>query len=314
MSLTWLHHAPGHRGLCRAVGPTLPPDHRAMLRSHPGHMQAPGLPLSPERQPPCSRQKPCKLRVALRRRLRLRLPIASGRCGPSPGCGGPVDLFGDHALACPRTGLLARRRAGMDPSGARGSGTRRPHCPAAMAGTHNGSPRRPDRPSLPGLAHLWVDAQRDCMVLRRHARFAVDANGPAAAMRRRCRCALPSGANGQHTRNLRPPARSASSYLGRRWGGRWNGGALGLVRDLVRVRAFRAPPAVRRILHPVGGRAAGRSWHGPRLCLADGLVDVHGRRTAGTRVSGRGCRQQAATPGVASPAEAAQLKTGGFVG
>ena len=68
--------------------------------------------------------------------------------------------------------------------------------------------------------------------------------------------------------------------------------------------------------HPVGGRAAGRSRHGPRLCLADGLVDLHSRRsTAGTRarVSGRGCRQQAATPGVASPAEAAQLKTRGLV-
>ena len=31
------------------------------------------------------------------------------------------------------------------------------------------------------------------------------------------------------------------------------------------------------------------------------------------RASGRGCRQQAATPGVASPTEAAQLKTGGLV-
>ena len=40
------------------------------------------------------------IQVALQRRLRLPLPIASGRCGPSPGCGGPVDLLGDHALAC----------------------------------------------------------------------------------------------------------------------------------------------------------------------------------------------------------------------
>ena len=68
--------------------------------------------------------------------------------------------------------------------------------------------------------------------------------------------------------------------------------------------------------HPVGGRAAGRSWHGPQLCLADGLVDLHGQSsTAKTRarVSGRGYWQQASIPGVASRAEAAQLKTGSLV-
>ena len=67
-----------------------------------------------------------------------------------------------------------------------------------------------------------------------------------------------------------------------------------------------APPSVAG--HAGGGacgRAAGRSWHGPRLCPADGLVDLRARRsTAGTRarVSGRGCRQQAAIPGVVSHA------------
>ena len=39
--------------------------------------------------------------VALRRRLRLALPLHSDRCGPSPGCGAQVDTFGDHALAFP---------------------------------------------------------------------------------------------------------------------------------------------------------------------------------------------------------------------
>ena len=33
----------------------------------------------------------------------------TGQCGPSPGCGGHMDALGDHALACPRSGLLARR-------------------------------------------------------------------------------------------------------------------------------------------------------------------------------------------------------------
>ena len=47
----------------------------------------------------------------------------------------------------------------------------------------------------------------------------------------------------------------------------------------------------------------------PEQPLAHGVILTAGR----ARVSGRGCRQQAATPGVASPAEAAQLKTDGLV-
>ena len=52
---------------------------------------------------------PQALQLALRRRLRLPLPLSPNRCAPSPGCGQQVDEYGDHALACPRTGLLARR-------------------------------------------------------------------------------------------------------------------------------------------------------------------------------------------------------------
>ena len=52
---------------------------------------------------------PQSMQVALRRRLRLPLPLCSGRCVPDPGCGRRVDALGDHALACPRTRLLARR-------------------------------------------------------------------------------------------------------------------------------------------------------------------------------------------------------------
>ena len=51
------------------------------------------------------------MQVALRRRLRLPLPLASRHCGGDRGygCGAPSDPFGDHATACHRTGLLARR-------------------------------------------------------------------------------------------------------------------------------------------------------------------------------------------------------------
>ena len=36
-------------------------------------------------------------------------PCRPNRCGPHPGCSQQVDQYGDHALACPRMGLLARR-------------------------------------------------------------------------------------------------------------------------------------------------------------------------------------------------------------
>jgi len=45
---------------------------------------------------------PCAMQIALRRRLRQHLPLHSSTCGPPHGCGGEIDRFGYHALACPR--------------------------------------------------------------------------------------------------------------------------------------------------------------------------------------------------------------------
>ena len=48
--------------------------------------------------------------IALRRRLRLRLPLGPAICGQEGhGCGRRLDAWGDHAPACPRTGYLAKR-------------------------------------------------------------------------------------------------------------------------------------------------------------------------------------------------------------
>ena len=53
--------------------------------------------------------------LALRRRLRLPLPLGPGECGQSRhGCGRRLDAWSDHALACTRTGLLARRAKLVD--------------------------------------------------------------------------------------------------------------------------------------------------------------------------------------------------------
>ena len=48
--------------------------------------------------------------VALRRRLRVALPLVHGTCGQHSGhgCHHPIDTLGDHLAACSRTGLLAR--------------------------------------------------------------------------------------------------------------------------------------------------------------------------------------------------------------
>ena len=50
------------------------------------------------------------MQIALRRRLRLPLPLGPRICGQhGHGCRRRLDPWGDHALACTRSGLLARR-------------------------------------------------------------------------------------------------------------------------------------------------------------------------------------------------------------
>ena len=56
---------------------------------------------------------PDLMHIALRRRLRLPLPLTALQCGGdgAPGCHGQADALGDHFVACPRAGLLPRRGA-----------------------------------------------------------------------------------------------------------------------------------------------------------------------------------------------------------
>ena len=87
--------------------PGLCPASRALLRSQSGTHAGAWLTITPCE--PAMTLEPEAMQLALRRRLRLPLPLCPIRCGPGPGCGQRVDPLGDHALACPRTGLLARR-------------------------------------------------------------------------------------------------------------------------------------------------------------------------------------------------------------
>ncbi|CAK0815499.1 unnamed protein product, partial [Prorocentrum cordatum] len=65
--------------------------------------------------------KPARFLAALRRRLRLPLPLLPHTCGAAahPGCRARLDTLGDHLAACPRTGLLARRAKPLERAWAR---------------------------------------------------------------------------------------------------------------------------------------------------------------------------------------------------
>ena len=125
------------------VGDMLP-SARALLRSQAGPHA--GAWLSPFPADSATTLSTKAMQLALRRRLRLPPPLRPNRCGPSPGCGGLVDVFGDHALACPCTGLLAPRakiveRAVGESCPRGGWGSRWPGGPTTAALRHHCSRR-----------------------------------------------------------------------------------------------------------------------------------------------------------------------------
>ena len=89
--------------------PSLQPASAAILRSGSGDKAGFWL----QTLPTCraTTMEPSCFQVALRRRLRIPLPLVQGTCGQHSGhgCRTRIDPLGDHLAACPRTGLLARR-------------------------------------------------------------------------------------------------------------------------------------------------------------------------------------------------------------
>ena len=132
----WQFHASRTRNLyyCdRVLLPSLPPDHRALLRSQSGPHASAWLAAIPGEA--ATTLSPEAMQVALRRRLRLPLPIASGRW-PVTQLRRASGLTRRPRVSLPANGFVRSQspsgRAGVDPSGARGSGTRRPHCPGCI--------------------------------------------------------------------------------------------------------------------------------------------------------------------------------------
>ena len=108
----WQYYASLHRNLhfrSTQLLPTLDDASYALLRSQSGPEAGSWLTAIPTED--ATRMPPLLFQVALRRRLRLALPMRPRRCGEAghPGCNNEVDAFGDHEAACPRTGLLGRR-------------------------------------------------------------------------------------------------------------------------------------------------------------------------------------------------------------
>ena len=243
----------------REVLPRLPPAGQALLRSQAGPHAGAWLTAIPSEEG--ATLTPNLMHIALRRRLRLPLPPAAQRCGQGAGrhgCGGALDPLGDHALACPRSGLIARRAHVLE------------HAWIRVAREAVGSEGRVV--PQPWLAHTnlatAVDDRRRLDLLIHGA----TPRGEALA----CDVTLVSPLNrsGQPTRQaathdgaalLAARARKHRRYpellgggpqrllvLGAEVGGRWHSECLQLVRLLVAVRSPRAPPPLRQ--------AAAQGW------------------------------------------------------
>ena len=229
------------------------PSDRAYLRSQSGPRAGAWLAAVPT--DPGTTLPPAHMHVALRRRLRLALPLTHRYCGGDgfPGCGAALDVLGDHAAACPRSGLLARRAPLLEQAWVRvareGLGPEGRVVPQQwLANTSAPGVSAQDRRRLDlvlyGATRLGGALCCDATLvapLRRNGRpqpRAAEEDGAAIAVaRRRKEVRYPE---------LCRPGPKRLVVLACETGGRWGPEACGLVDRLARLRALRAPPAVRR--------------------------------------------------------------------
>ena len=230
---------------------TLEPAHEALLLSQSGPQAAAWLTAIPADR--STSLRPEVMQIALRRRLRLPLPLGPRICGQhGHGCRRRLDPWGDHALACTRSGLLARRAKLVEQAwlavcreavGAEG------HVVPQQWLSHTSAPGVPtsDRRRLDlvvygtspqGLA-LCCDATLVSPITGASAPHPRADHTPGIALRMaesRKRATYPELQRGAGQRLF---------VLAVEVGGRWNDDSQALVRQLVRVRALRAPPALR---------------------------------------------------------------------
>ena len=243
----------------REVLPRLPPAGQALLRSQAGPHAGAWLTAIPSEEG--ATLTPNLMHIALRRRLRLPLPPAAQRCGQGArrhGCGGALDPLGDHALACPRSGLLARRahvlehawiRVAREAVGSEGRVVPQPWLAHTNLATAVDDRRRLDlliHGATPRGEALACDVTLVSPLTRsgQPTRQAATHDGAALlAARARKHRRYPELLGGGPQRLL---------VLGAEVGGRWHSECLQLVRLLVAVRSPRAPPPLRQ--------AAAQGW------------------------------------------------------
>ena len=246
----WQMHASRIRNLHyrdRVLLPALPPSSQALLRSQ----VRPQYGLRPSRlsqEPPfCPQTCSWRYVAACANPYHFAGARAALRMG-----GGAVDRYCDHAFACPRTSLLARQakivehawvRVAREALGADGQVIPQQwlaHTTAPNVGVEDR--RKLDLvvyEATPHCGALCCDATLVSPLTRTgHPQLCtVTIDGAALRVAERCKhAAYPELARAGPQKLV---------VLGSEVGGRWNEGARRFVRQLVRVRAQRAPPAIR---------------------------------------------------------------------
>ena len=234
----WQMHASRIRNLHyrdRVLLPALPPSSQALLRSQAGPQAGAWLAAIPTE--PGTTLLPADMQLALRRRLRQPLPLCRNTCGPTHGCGG---------LACPRTGLLARRakivehawvRVAREALGADGQVYLQQWLAHTTAPNVGAEDRRRLDLVVYGATPHGCDATLVSPLTRTGHPQPCTVTIDAAALRvaeRRKHAAYPELARAGPQKLV---------VLGSEVGGRWNEGARSFVRQLVRESP--ASPAIR---------------------------------------------------------------------
>eukprot|EP00435_Cladocopium_sp_Y103_P003690 s4199_g1.t1 len=249
----------------QVVFPALTPAGQALLRSQAGPHAGAWLTAIPSDA--SATLLPRQMHLALRRRLRMPLPVTRHRCGAGSrvrGCGGLLDPYGDHALACPRSGALARRasileqawiRVAREAVGPEGRVVPQQALAATHASVPAGDLRRLDfvvHGATPHGEALCCDATLVSPLTR--------AGAPAHRAHAHNGAALDAAHQRKRQRypELLQPGPQRLLVLAAELGGRWHADCHELLRLLVATRAPRAPAAL-RVAAAAGWR---RRWWG----------------------------------------------------
>ena len=184
-------------------------------------------------------------RVLLLRRLRLPLPLAPARCR----CQRPLDVFGDHVAACPRSGTLRQRGGPLERAAAR-------VCREAGAAVATNVLVRDLNLQAARQDERRIEVIANGLLLWGGSQLAVDTTlvsprTSAGAPRRRSGATAGAAlADARRSKERTYPEFGRASrcrlvVLGIEVGGRWSAEAASFVRSLARARARAALPLQR---------------------------------------------------------------------